>query len=40
MNLCDEPRLRQDCQLHQRVTEILQIQFDRAVGIIRYSLDN
>ena len=34
MNLCDENLLRQNSHLHQRVNEILHIQFDRAVGII------
>ncbi len=34
MNLCDETLLRQNPSLEERVNEILQIQFDRAVGII------
>ncbi|UWF68593.1 MULTISPECIES: AAA family ATPase [unclassified Brucella] len=34
MNLCDETLLRQNSHLEQRVNEILQTQFDRAVGII------
>jgi uncharacterized protein (DUF1697 family) len=34
MNLCDENLLRQNSHLEQRVNEILQTQFDRAVGII------
>ncbi|MBO1040679.1 AAA family ATPase [Brucella pituitosa] len=34
MNLCDETLLRQNPNLEQRVNEILQTQFDRAVGII------
>ncbi|WP_449414570.1 hypothetical protein [Ochrobactrum teleogrylli] len=34
MDLCDETLLRQNSHLHQRVNEILRIQFDRAVGII------
>ncbi|WP_455297006.1 hypothetical protein [Brucella pituitosa] len=33
-NLCDETLLLQNSHLEQRVNEILQIQFDRAVGII------
>ncbi|WP_114215406.1 AAA family ATPase [Ochrobactrum sp. 3-3] len=34
MNLCDETLLRQNSHLHQRVNEILQTQFNRAVDII------
>ena len=34
MHLCDENLLRQNSHFEQRVNEILQIQFDRAVGII------
>lgn len=34
MNLCDETLLRQNPNLEQRVNEVLQTQFDRAVGII------
>ncbi|OYR15163.1 AAA family ATPase [Brucella thiophenivorans] len=33
-NFCDETLLRQNSHLEQRVNEILQTQFDRAVGII------
>lgn len=34
MDLCDETLLRQNPSLEERVNEILQTQFDRAVGII------
>lgn len=40
MDLCDETLLRQNSHLHQRVNEILQIQFDRAVGIIEKKAKN